>query len=103
VIKCLVQLHPDDAVENRLEQEAQIKALYDAAQVSGHELLLEVIPSDACHITTTPSCAPSSACTTWASTRNGGSWKACRPSNGKPSMPSCTNAIRIAVASCCSA
>ncbi|MFZ4877908.1 bifunctional 5-dehydro-2-deoxygluconokinase/5-dehydro-2-deoxyphosphogluconate aldolase [Janthinobacterium sp. Mn2066] len=46
VIKCLVQLHPDDTVENRLEQEAQIKALYDAAQVSGHELLLEVIPSD---------------------------------------------------------
>ncbi|CDG83611.1 pfkB carbohydrate kinase family protein [Janthinobacterium agaricidamnosum NBRC 102515 = DSM 9628] len=45
VIKCLVQLHPDDAVENRLEQEAQVKALYDAAQVSGHELLLEVIPS----------------------------------------------------------
>ena len=47
VIKCLVQLHPDDVPENRLEQEAQIKALYDAAQVSGHELLLEVIPSDA--------------------------------------------------------
>ena len=45
VIKCLVQLHPDDQVENRLEQEAQVKALYDAAQVSGHELLLEVIPS----------------------------------------------------------
>ncbi|MEC5162626.1 MULTISPECIES: bifunctional 5-dehydro-2-deoxygluconokinase/5-dehydro-2-deoxyphosphogluconate aldolase [unclassified Janthinobacterium] len=45
VIKCLVQLHPDDAVENRLEQEAQLKALYDAAQISGHELLLEVIPS----------------------------------------------------------
>jgi len=44
VIKCLVQLHPDDDVGNRLEQEAQIKALYDAAQVSGHELLLEVIP-----------------------------------------------------------
>lgn len=44
VIKCLVQLHPDDKVERRLEQEAQIKALYDAAQVSGHELLLEVIP-----------------------------------------------------------
>ncbi|WP_295999786.1 5-dehydro-2-deoxygluconokinase [Rugamonas sp.] len=44
VIKCLVQLHPDDDVENRLEQEAQVKALYDAAQVSGHELLLEVIP-----------------------------------------------------------
>ena len=47
VIKCLVQLHPDDTPENRLEQEAQIKGLYDAAQTSGHELLLEVIPSDA--------------------------------------------------------
>lgn len=44
VIKCLVPYHPDDAVDNRLEQEAQVKALYDAAQVSGHELLLEVIP-----------------------------------------------------------
>lgn len=43
-IKCLVQLHPDDAVENRLEQEAQVQALYQAAQVSGHELLLEIIP-----------------------------------------------------------
>jgi 5-dehydro-2-deoxygluconokinase len=47
VIKCLVQLHPDESVESRLEQEAQIKALYDAAQVSGHELLLEIIPSKA--------------------------------------------------------
>ena len=47
VIKCLVQLHPDDTPENRLEQEAQIRGLYEAAQVSGHELLLEVIPSDA--------------------------------------------------------
>lgn len=44
VAKCLVQLHPDDAVEQRLEQEAQVKALYDAVQASGHELLLEVIP-----------------------------------------------------------
>ena len=44
VVKCLVQLHPDDSVENRLEQEAQVKALYEAVQVSGHELLLEVIP-----------------------------------------------------------
>ena len=44
VIKCLVQLHPDESVDSRLEQEAQLKALYDAAQVSGHELLLEVIP-----------------------------------------------------------
>ncbi len=52
VIKCLVQLHPDDSVEARLEQEAQLKALYDAAQVSGHELLLEVIPPK------TMACAP---------------------------------------------
>jgi 5-dehydro-2-deoxygluconokinase len=44
VIKCLVFYHPDDTVDNRLEQEAQLKALYDAAQGSGHELLLEVIP-----------------------------------------------------------
>jgi 5-dehydro-2-deoxygluconokinase len=44
VIKCLVYYHPDDAVGHRLEQEAQVKALYDAAQSSGHELLLEVIP-----------------------------------------------------------
>ncbi|SFB75291.1 5-dehydro-2-deoxygluconokinase [Collimonas sp. OK412] len=44
VVKCLVQFHPDDAVEKRLEQEAQIRGLYDAVQVSGHELLLEIIP-----------------------------------------------------------
>ena len=37
-------IHPDDAVDNRLEQEAQIRALYDAVQASGHELLLEIIP-----------------------------------------------------------
>lgn len=45
VIKCLVQYHPDDELDNRLEQEAQVRALYDAAQASGHELLLEIIPS----------------------------------------------------------
>jgi 5-dehydro-2-deoxygluconokinase len=44
VVKCLVPYHPDDAIENRLEQEAQIRALYDAVQASGHELLLEIIP-----------------------------------------------------------
>ncbi len=43
VVKCLVHYHPDDPVELRLEQEAQVRALYDAVQVSGHELLLEVI------------------------------------------------------------
>jgi len=44
VVKCLVQFHPDDAVEKRLEQEAQIRGLYEAVQVIGHELLLEIIP-----------------------------------------------------------
>ena len=44
VVKCLVSFHPDDAIENRLEQEAQMRALYEAVQASGHELLLEIIP-----------------------------------------------------------
>ncbi|WP_322061924.1 bifunctional 5-dehydro-2-deoxygluconokinase/5-dehydro-2-deoxyphosphogluconate aldolase [Paraburkholderia sp. J63] len=43
-VKCLVQFHPDEPIEQRLEQEAQLRALYDAVQASGHELLLEVIP-----------------------------------------------------------
>jgi 5-dehydro-2-deoxygluconokinase len=47
VVKCLVQFHPDDAIDNRLEQEAQVRTLYDAVQTSGHELLLEVIPPKA--------------------------------------------------------
>jgi 5-dehydro-2-deoxygluconokinase len=41
--KCLVQYHPDHPHDLRLEQEAQIRALYDACQASGNELLLEVI------------------------------------------------------------
>jgi 5-dehydro-2-deoxygluconokinase len=44
VVKCLVHYHPDEPVEQRIEQEAQLRALYDAVQASGHELLLEVIP-----------------------------------------------------------
>lgn len=44
VIKCLVQYHPDDEPLLRLKQEAQIRALYEAAQVSGHEILMEFIP-----------------------------------------------------------
>ncbi|BBP77127.1 5-dehydro-2-deoxygluconokinase [Pseudomonas sp. Ost2] len=44
IIKCLVQYHPDDEPMLRLEQEAQILGLYQASQVSGHELLLEIIP-----------------------------------------------------------
>lgn len=45
IIKCLVQYHPDDETGNRLEQEAQVRAVYEMARISGHELLLEVIPS----------------------------------------------------------
>ena len=44
IIKCLVQYHPDDEPMLRLEQEAQLLGLYQAALASGHELLLEVIP-----------------------------------------------------------
>jgi 5-dehydro-2-deoxygluconokinase len=44
VVKCLVHYHPDHPLEERLEQEAQLRTLYDAVQASGHELLLEVIP-----------------------------------------------------------
>ena len=47
IIKCLVQYHPDDEPMLRLEQEAQLLGLYQAALASGHELLLEVIaPKD---------------------------------------------------------
>jgi 5-dehydro-2-deoxygluconokinase len=44
IVKCLVQYHPDDETEHRLEQERQLQSLYDATVASGHELLLEVIP-----------------------------------------------------------
>ena len=47
VVKCLVQFHPDAALDVRLENEAQIGALYEAVQSSGHELLLEIIPARA--------------------------------------------------------
>ncbi len=47
VAKCLVYFHPEDPVDHRIEQEAQLRALYDAVQLSGHELMLEVIlPTD---------------------------------------------------------
>ncbi|HUK66848.1 MAG TPA: 5-dehydro-2-deoxygluconokinase [Anaeromyxobacteraceae bacterium] len=44
VVKCLVRFHPDDPADLRLEQETQLRVLYDAVQVSGHELILELIP-----------------------------------------------------------
>jgi 5-dehydro-2-deoxygluconokinase len=44
VVKCRVEYHPDAAIEPRLENEAQVRALYDTVQMSGHELLLEIVP-----------------------------------------------------------
>lgn len=43
-IKCLVAFDPDANPLERVEQETQLRSLYDAAKISGHELLLEVIP-----------------------------------------------------------
>src|SRR5215470_7964448 len=49
VVKCRCAFHPDDAVERRLENEAQLRALYDAVQASGHELLLDIVPPQRLH------------------------------------------------------
>ncbi len=49
IVKCLVQFHPDDEPILRLEQEAQIHALYEATRVSGHELLLELVIPNIAH------------------------------------------------------
>ena len=47
VVKCLVFFHPDDHHELRLEQEKQVREVYEACCKTGHELLLEVIlPAD---------------------------------------------------------
>ena len=47
VVKCLVFFHPDDHHALRLEQEKQVREVYDACCKTGHELLLEVIlPAD---------------------------------------------------------
>ena len=44
VVKCLVYYHPDDASSLRVEQEEQLRTLWEATRASGHELLLEIIP-----------------------------------------------------------
>ncbi|MDH2298387.1 MAG: 5-dehydro-2-deoxygluconokinase [Cobetia sp.] len=44
IVKCLVFYHPDDEATLRLDQEARLRQLYDACCISGHELLIEVIP-----------------------------------------------------------
>ncbi|KHT51403.1 5-dehydro-2-deoxygluconokinase, partial [Alteromonas macleodii] len=44
VVKCLVFYHPEDQISLQLAQERQIKELYAACCLSGHQLLLEIIP-----------------------------------------------------------
>jgi len=44
VVKCLTFYHPDDPINIRLQQERQVKELYQACVKSGHEFLLEIIP-----------------------------------------------------------
>jgi 5-dehydro-2-deoxygluconokinase len=44
VVKCLLHYHPDDPPHLRLDQETQLRHLWEATRASGHELLLEVIP-----------------------------------------------------------
>jgi 5-dehydro-2-deoxygluconokinase len=44
-VKCLVFYHPDDSAALKEDQEAQVLRLFDAARQTGHELLLEIIPS----------------------------------------------------------
>jgi len=46
VVKCLVHYHPDDDALLRIEQESQLRHVWEATRHSGHELLLEVIPPD---------------------------------------------------------
>lgn len=45
IIKCLVFYHPDDAIARRLEQEDKLRQLAKARAASGHELLIELIPT----------------------------------------------------------
>jgi len=44
IVKCLAQYDADHPAVLRDEQEAQLLSLYEAAQQSGHDLLLEIIP-----------------------------------------------------------
>lgn len=45
VVKCLVFYHPDDPKNLRQDQEASVLTLFEACRNTGHELLLEIIPS----------------------------------------------------------
>ncbi|MDZ7867586.1 MAG: DUF2090 domain-containing protein [Rheinheimera sp.] len=44
IVKCLVFMHPTDAEDLWQQQLRQLNELYRACAVSGHELLIEVIP-----------------------------------------------------------
>lgn len=44
VVKCLVFYHPNDPLALREEQDRQLQIVWEATRLSGHELLLEVIP-----------------------------------------------------------
>ncbi len=44
IVKCLVAYDTEHPADIRDEQEAQVQSLFEAAQASGHDLLLEVIP-----------------------------------------------------------
>ena len=46
IVKCLVYYSPDDENQLKLTQEQRIKDLYSACLISGHELLLEIIPPE---------------------------------------------------------
>ncbi|MCK0769814.1 bifunctional 5-dehydro-2-deoxygluconokinase/5-dehydro-2-deoxyphosphogluconate aldolase [Chromohalobacter canadensis] len=50
IIKCLVFYHPDDELALRLEQEARLRQLYQAACANNLELLIEVILPEASEI-----------------------------------------------------
>lgn len=45
IIKCLVSYHPDDEVARRLHQEDKVRQLAEARRASGHELLIELVPT----------------------------------------------------------
>jgi 5-dehydro-2-deoxygluconokinase len=45
VVKCLLRCHPDDDADFRAAQEGQLRRLFSACRATGHELLLEIIPS----------------------------------------------------------
>jgi 5-dehydro-2-deoxygluconokinase len=45
IIKCLAFYHPDDDIVRRLDQEAKLRQLAEARRASGHELLIELVPT----------------------------------------------------------